>query len=164
MTIRPRRSILFVPAASERMIAKAGELPCDVVVLDLEDSVAPEQKETARIQACGAVGNFGGREVVIRINPLSSVWGKYDLAAVRVAAPDAILLPKISAAADVEAVKREIPVWAMIETPLAVLNLAAIAASGAVCLAMGTNDLLNDMRGQPLADRRATCGPPSARP
>jgi citrate lyase subunit beta / citryl-CoA lyase len=136
------------------MIEKARGLPCDVVVLDLEDAVAPELKETARNQACAAVKSFGSREVAVRINPLSSVWGKYDLAAVRGAGPDAVLLPKVTGATEIEAIKREIPVWAMIETPMAVLNVAAIAASGAACLAMGTNDLLNDLRAVRLPDRR----------
>jgi citrate lyase subunit beta/citryl-CoA lyase len=159
MTIRPRRSVLFVPASNARMVEKARSLPCDVVVLDLEDAVAPELKETARNQACAAVKSFGTREVVVRINPLSSIWGKDDLAAVRSAAPDAVLLPKVTDAAEIKAITRELPVWAMIETPMAMLNLAAIAEAmtsngGAACLAMGTNDLLNDLRATPLPDRR----------
>lgn len=136
------------------MIEKARGLKADVIALDLEDAVAPELKDTARKQACEAAGAFVGREVVIRINALDSVWGKYDLAAVRAAGVDAVLLPKVSGAADVAAAKGDIPVWAMIETPMAVLNVAAIAASGAACLCLGTNDLLNDMRGTALPDRR----------
>jgi citrate lyase subunit beta/citryl-CoA lyase len=154
MDIRPRRSVLFVPASNARMVEKARTLPCDVVVLDLEDAVAPEQKEIARTNACAAADAFGKREVVIRINALSSAWGKYDLAAARSARPDAILLPKVVNAADIAAVKFEIPLWAMIETPMAVLNVAAIAAAGTACLVLGTNDLINDMHAQPLADRR----------
>jgi len=154
MKIRPRRSVLFVPASNARMLEKARGLACDVVVLDLEDAVAPELKEAARSNACAAVASFGRREVVIRINALSSAWGKYDLAAARSAKPDAILLPKVAGAADIAAARFEIPLWAMIETPMAVLNIAAIAAAGAACLMLGTNDLLNDMQAQPLADRR----------
>jgi citrate lyase subunit beta/citryl-CoA lyase len=161
--------VLFVPASSQKMLEKARTLACDVVVLDLEDAVAPELKDTARARGCAAVkslrdgvalssnptmGGGSGREIVIRINALDSVWGKYDLAAARSAKPDAILLPKVTGAADVAATRNEIPLWAMIETPLAMLNVAAIAASGVVCLALGTNDLLNDMRGHPLPDRR----------
>jgi citrate lyase subunit beta / citryl-CoA lyase len=136
------------------MIDKARGLPCDVVALDLEDAVAPDLKETARAQACAAVKSFGDREVVVRINPLSSVWGSQDLAAVRSAAPDAVLLPKVADAADIHAIKRELLVWAMIETPMAVLNVADIAESGAACLMLGANDLLNDMHATPLPDRR----------
>jgi citrate lyase subunit beta/citryl-CoA lyase len=136
------------------MLEKARGLSCDVVVLDLEDAVAPEMKERARAQVCAALGNYGGRETVVRINPLSSPEGKADLEAVQRAQPDAILLPKVEGAADIAATKTDIPVWAMIETPRAVLDLSAIAASGAACLLLGTNDLLKSMRGQILADRR----------
>ena len=154
MTVRPRRSVLFVPASNPRMLEKASALACDVVVLDLEDSVAPELKDVARAQAVAAINSFAGREVVVRINARASAWGKEDLAAVRAARPDAILLPKVTDAADVAAAKGDIAVWAMIETPMAVLNVAAIAAGGAACLAMGTNDLLNGMHAQPFPDRR----------
>ena len=136
------------------MLEKARTLSCDVVVLDLEDSVAPEAKDAARDAVCGAVKQYGGREVVVRINPLASPHGQADLDAINATAPDAILLSKVESAADVAAVKGAIPVWAMIETPLGVLNAAAIAASGAECLAMGTNDLLKAMRAQALPDRR----------
>ncbi len=151
---RPRRSVLFVPGSSERMLEKARTLSCDVVVLDLEDSVAPDAKDAARTMACAAVKTYGAREVVIRINALSTPWGKADLAAVRSAAPDAVLLAKVECAADVAALKGDLPVWAMIETPLGVLNVADIAAGGAACLAMGTNDLLKAMHAQFLPDRR----------
>jgi len=136
------------------MLEKARTLSCDVVVLDLEDSVAPEAKDTARAAVCGAVKQYGGREVVVRINPLASPHSRCDLDAVHAAAPDAILLSKVESAADIAAVKTSVPVWAMIETPLGILNAAAIAAGGAECLAMGTNDLLKAMRAQPLPDRR----------
>jgi citrate lyase subunit beta/citryl-CoA lyase len=136
------------------MLEKARTLPCDVVVLDLEDSVAAEAKGAAREAVCAAIKDYGRREVVVRINPPASAHGKADLQAVRAAAPDAILLPKVESAADIAAVKGAIPIWAMIETPLGILNLAAIAASGAQCLAMGTNDLLKAMRAQPAPDRR----------
>jgi citrate lyase subunit beta/citryl-CoA lyase len=136
------------------MIEKARGLKADVIALDLEDAVAPDLKDLARRQACEAVGAFAGREVVIRINALDSVWGKYDLAAVRAARPDAVLLPKVSGAGDVIAAGGDMPVWAMIETPMAVLHVAAIAASGTACLCLGTNDLLNDMQGTALPDRR----------
>jgi citrate lyase subunit beta/citryl-CoA lyase len=136
------------------MLEKARELPCDVVVMDLEDSVAPDVKDAARKTVCAAVKNSGKREVVVRINSLASCHGKADLEAVRAAAPDAVLLPKVESPADILAAKGPLAVWAMIETPLGVLNAAAIAASGAACLAMGTNDLLKALRAQALPDRR----------
>jgi citrate lyase subunit beta/citryl-CoA lyase len=136
------------------MLEKGRGLSCDVVVLDLEDSVVPQDKDAARAAVCAAVKHYGTREVVVRINPLASPWGQADLEAVRAAAPDAVLLPKVESPADIAAAKDTLPVWAMIETPLGVLNVAAIAASGARLLAMGTNDLLKAMHGQALADRR----------
>jgi citrate lyase subunit beta/citryl-CoA lyase len=136
------------------MLEKARTLPCDVVVLDLEASVAPQAKDAARVAVCAAVKDYGGREVVVRINPPASAPGKADLQAVRAAAPDAILLPKVESAADIATASGAIPIWAMIETPLGILNLAAITAASTECLAMGTNDLLNAMRAQPVPDRR----------
>lgn len=136
------------------MLEKARELPCDVVVLDLEDSVAPEAKDAARDAVCAALKNYDRREVVVRINPLSSSYGKADLEAVCAASPDAVLLPKIESAAGIQAAKGPLPLWAMIETPLGVLNVADIAASGVACLAMGTNDLLKAMRAKAMPDRR----------
>jgi citrate lyase subunit beta/citryl-CoA lyase len=136
------------------MLEKARTLSCDVVVLDLEDSVAPQAKNAAREAVCAAVKHYGGREVVVRINPLASPHGRCDLDAVHAAAPDAILLAKVESAADIAAAQGAIPIWAMIETPPGILNVAAIAAGGAQCLAMGTNDLLKAMRAQPLPDRR----------
>jgi citrate lyase subunit beta / citryl-CoA lyase len=150
----PRRSVLFVPGSSARMLEKARELPCDVVVLDLEDSVAPEAKDAARDAVCAAAKNYGTREVVVRINAIGTPWHQADLKAVREVGPDALLLSKVEKADDVEAVKGSLPIWAMIETPLGVLNAAAIAASGVTCLAMGTNDLLKAMRALALPDRR----------
>lgn len=150
----PRRSVLFVPGSNARMLEKARHLPCDVVVLDLEDSVAPDAKAAARDAVCAAVRHYGPREAVVRINAPASSHGKADLEAVRAAAPDAVLLPKVESAADIRAAKGPYPVWAMIETPLGVLNVADIAANGAACLCMGTNDLLKAMRAQALPDRR----------
>jgi citrate lyase subunit beta/citryl-CoA lyase len=153
--IRVRRSILFMPGSNPRALEKARTLPCDVVALDLEDSVAPEAKVAARQAVCAALGTFAPREVVVRINALSSPWGKDDLAAMREATPDAIILPKVGGSEDiVEARKeREIQIWVMIETAQAILNLAAIAASGVAALVMGTNDLLKDLRAAPMPAR-----------
>jgi citrate lyase subunit beta / citryl-CoA lyase len=150
---KPRRSVLFVPGSSEKMLEKARTLACDVVVLDLEDSVAPQAKQAARTAVCAAVKDFASREVVVRINPLASPDGQADLEAVCAVRADAVLLPKVESSADIAAAKDAGPVWAMIETPLGVLNVAAIAASGIACLAMGTNDLLKAMHAQALPDR-----------
>ena len=121
-TARPRRSALYMPASNPRAIEKARELPCDVVILDLEDAVAPDCKDEARANALAAVqaGGFGPREVVIRANGLDTPWGEADLAAAAEARPDAVLVPKVSAPADLAAVRTrvgaDLPIWAMIET------------------------------------------------
>ena len=151
---KPRRSVLFVPGSSIKMLEKARSLSCDTVVLDLEDAVAPEAKDAAREFVCDAIRHYHTCEVVVRINNLASPWGPADLDAVRAAGPHAILLPKVEQAAAIAAITGAIAIWAMIETPLAVVNVAAIAASGVTCLAMGTNDLLTAMRGHALPDRR----------
>lgn len=135
------------------MLERARSEPCDVVVLDLEDSVAPEAKDEARAAVCAAIGNYEGREVVVRINALTTAPGLADLDAVQTARPDAILLPKVNRAGDIAPAQGGVPLWAMIETPLSVLHLGEIAASGVACLAMGTNDLLKAMRGRQLFDR-----------
>lgn len=153
--IRPRRSVLFMPGSNARAMEKARALPCDVVVLDLEDAVAPDAKLAARDAVCAMVAArpFGAREVAVRINALSSPWGAADLEAVATVRPDAIILPKVTGPADIAAAQGGPELWAMIETPRAVLNIAAIAQSGAACLILGSNDLTNEMRGQTMAGR-----------
>ena len=103
MTVRPRRSVLYMPASNQKAIDKARTLPCDAVILDLEDAVAPEAKDMARAQAVEAVkaGGFGRREIIIRVNSLDTPWGAADLAAAAHAGPDAVLVPKINDGADV---------------------------------------------------------------
>ena len=98
MTIRPRRSVLYMPGSNARAMEKAKTLPCDAVILDLEDAVAPEAKVTAREQVMAAVsaGGFGSREVIVRINGLDTAWWLDDLAAAAKAHPDGILVPKVS--------------------------------------------------------------------
>lgn len=158
-TIRPRRSALFMPADNARAVAKARTLPCDVVILDLEDAVAPGAKDAARQAAVAAIAEagFGRRELVIRVNALGSAWAAADFAAAAKAQPDAILVPKVNDAADAAAsvaAADGVPVWAMIETPLALLNLAAIAATpGLAALVLGTNDIAKDTRMRPAPDR-----------
>src|SRR4051812_22003820 len=120
---RPRRSALYMPASNARAVEKAKTLPCDVVILDLEDAVTPDSKPAARLAAMEAVkaGGFGARELVVRVNGLGTEWGAEDLAAVAAASPDAVLVPKISSAADVAACEAAINsahsrtrLWAMI--------------------------------------------------
>jgi citrate lyase subunit beta/citryl-CoA lyase len=170
MAIRPRRSVLYMPGSNVRALEKAKTLPVDGVIVDLEDSVAPEAKETARKQAADAVkaGGFGGREVFIRVNGVDSPWHADDLSAAARAAPDVILVPKVSSPDTLELIGRRLldmgtdrktRVWAMIETPLAIFNILSIAAeardsetrlSGFV---MGTNDLAKDTRARLVPGR-----------
>jgi citrate lyase subunit beta/citryl-CoA lyase len=164
--IRPRRSVLYMPGSNARALEKARTLPADALILDLEDAVAPDAKELARSQVCDAVKahGFGKREIIIRINALSTPWGEADLVAAAAAKPDAILVPKVSSPSDLHGVEerllrhhadRGIALWAMIETPAAILNVGAIAAAGGrlACFVMGTNDLIKEMRGVHTADR-----------
>lgn len=165
MTHRPRRSALYMPASNARAIEKARSLACDVVILDLEDAVAPEAKPEARAQAVATVkaGGFGRRELVIRCNGLDTPWGADDLAAAAAAGPDAILVPKVSSPADIAAYDAAIAaapahtrLWAMVETCAAVLDIKAIAAARQgrlAALAIGLNDLAKEMGGRQTPDR-----------
>ncbi|MDP1631116.1 MAG: CoA ester lyase [Caulobacter sp.] len=156
MTARPRRSALYMPASNAKAIEKAKTLACDVVILDLEDAVAPEAKETAREQAVQAVrdGGFGNREIVIRVNGSDTPWGADDLKAAAAARPDAILVPKVNDANDVAdysaPLTGDTALWAMIETSRSLFALDAIAAARATtrlsAFVMGTNDLAKEMR------------------
>src|SRR5271169_2994008 len=132
MTIRPRRSMLYMPGSNARAIEKARELPADGVILDLEDAVAPDAKAQARELVVQALqqGGFGHREVLVRINGLDTAWWRDDLA-VAAAGPDAVLVPKISTPEQLHEVAKHlvgvrseanIRIWAMMETPLAMLN------------------------------------------
>ena len=170
MTVRPRRSVLYMPGSNARALEKARELPADGVILDLEDAVAPEAKAMAREQIRKTLekGGFGDREVIVRINGLDTRWWVDDLHAVADVRPDAVLVPKISdphqlqdlAARIVDmGTDPHIRVWAMMETPLAMLNVGGIAAaaldsetrlSGFV---MGTNDLAKDTRARIVPGR-----------
>jgi len=163
---RPRRSALFLPATNARALAKARCLPADVVILDLEDSVAPEHKAAARAAALAAVaeGGFGGREVVVRANPLDTPWGADDLAALAGSGADAVLLPKVARPEDVLAANAALScappalqLWAMIESCGAMLRLDAIAALAArsrlALWVIGANDLAKEMRAQSAPDR-----------
>ena len=166
---RPRRSALYMPAANARAIEKARDLPCDVVILDLEDAVAPDAKDLARQQAVDAVkaGGFGRREVVIRVNGLDTAWGAADLAAASAARPAAILAPKVSSPGDVaaydQALTGDTRLWVMIETCAALFALDAIAAcatsSRLETFVIGTNDLAKEMACRLTVDRAPLAGP-----
>ena len=160
-TLRPRRSALYLPASNAKAIAKARTLPCDIVILDLEDAVAPEMKDEARDAAVAAVneGGFGHREVAIRTNGLDTPWGAADLAAIAGSLADAAVVPKVNGPQDIAAYEEALGsappalrLWAMIETCAAVADLPAIAATaGSSRLSlwiMGTNDLAKEMRAQ----------------
>jgi citrate lyase subunit beta/citryl-CoA lyase len=160
---RPRRSVLYLPGSNARAIEKARALPCDVVILDLEDSVAPEAKTAARALACEAVklGEFGSRELVVRVNGLDTPWGADDLAAVAEAQPDAVLVPKVAAPKDLAAYRTalgsDLSLWAMIETCQAIFALDALGRAsgpaGVACWVIGINDLIKEMRCQPGSER-----------
>lgn len=152
---RPRRSALYMPGANARALEKAKDLPADVLILDLEDAVAPAAKADARALVAEAVKSraYGDREVVVRVNGFGTDWHGDDIVMVREAQPDAVLLPKVNRPDDVKIPIDQVPVWVMIETPLGVLNAASIAASKAAALIIGANDLAKDLRA-PLAPGR----------
>jgi citrate lyase subunit beta/citryl-CoA lyase len=169
MAIRPRRSLLYMPGSNARAMEKARELPADGVILDLEDAVAPDAKAKARELIIAALkqGGFGRREVIVRINGLDTPWWQDDLA-VAAANPDAILVPKVSGPEPLREVAKHlvgvraearVGIWAMMETPLAMLNardIAAVARDAGSRLAgfvMGTNDLAKDTRARLLPGR-----------
>jgi citrate lyase subunit beta/citryl-CoA lyase len=168
LAARPRRSALFMPASNARALEKARTLPADVVILDLEDAVAPDAKREARALASAAAraGGYGRREVVIRVNGLDTPWGGDDLAAVAASHPHAVLLPKVESAGAViraldelasHAAPDTIAVWCMLETPLGILRADAIAGADARVAAVvaGTSDLAKDLRVHTTRDRLA---------
>jgi citrate lyase subunit beta/citryl-CoA lyase len=167
---RPRRSVLYMPGSNARALEKARGLPADALILDMEDAVAPDAKEEARAQVCAAVkqGGYGKREIAIRVNGLDTPWGADDIKAAVAAGPDAILVPKINSADDVEraeealndaGAKGNIQLWCMIETPLATLNIQSIAqkarepGSRMSVWVMGTNDIAKELRAAHTPDR-----------
>ncbi|MBK8159003.1 MAG: CoA ester lyase [Rhodospirillaceae bacterium] len=166
MTIRPRRSVLYLPASNARALEKARTLPVDAVILDLEDAVAPEAKESARAQLVEALqaGGFGKREVVVRVNGLDTPWGHDDVAAVAKLGADAILFPKIQSADDVLAAvaalaqagaPATLPIWIMAETPRCIMSMDSIANASPrlACIVAGTSDLSRDLRARPAPGR-----------
>ena len=167
---RPRRSVLYIPASNDKALAKIGSLACDAVIIDLEDAVLPADKAAARDKVAGILAGRERRcEMVVRINPLASEWGADDLLAVAKAGPDGILLPKIGTPRDIlEAgdllddnfAPDSVKLWAMVETPKALLNIGAIAelgrdpASRLACFVAGTNDLVKATGILATPDRR----------
>ena len=167
-SLRPRRSALYLPAANARALAKARTLPADVVILDLEDAVAPDQKIPARAAAVAAIdeGGYGRRELVARVNGIGTPWGRDDLAAIAAAGPDAVLVPKVSTPEEIRAYDQALAqspkgtrLWIMIETCACVPVLHQLAACATETrlagFVIGTNDLAKEMRARLTADRAA---------
>lgn len=166
--LRPRRSCLYVPGDNARALEKAKSLPADALILDLEDAVAPDAKTDAREAILNAVdeGAFGATEVVIRVNGLETEWGRDDLRMAVSAGVDGVLVPKIARGKDIRAIDkalsklgapRDLGLWVMIETPLAILNIKKIAKASArtrlTGFVMGTNDLAKEHNAVPTPDR-----------
>ena len=156
--LRPRRSVLYLPASNERALAKSRTLPCDGLILDLEDAVAPDAKPAAREAACAAAasGEYGPRELTIRVNAAGTAWHDADLAEACAAGPDAVVVPKVDSAAEVRALVAAMEragapdrtaLWAMVESPRAILGCADLAAASdrLTVLVMGTNDLAKEL-------------------
>ena len=156
---RPYRSVLYIPGSKERALEKARDLPADAIIFDLEDAVAPEEKPRAReILAEALRADYGNRARIVRINGLDTVWGREDaLAFANHTGADALLIPKVSRASDLEAVARLAPgkpLWAMMETALGMLNAGEIAAHPALHgMVMGTNDLAKELGSRFRTDR-----------
>jgi citrate lyase subunit beta / citryl-CoA lyase len=170
MIVRPRRSVLYMPGSNARALEKAKTLAVDGVILDLEDAVAPDAKAAARDQVTAAVkaGGFGTREVFVRTNGFDTPWFSDDLTAAAAAAPDAILIPKISTHEQLELIAqrllsmhtdRKVRIWAMIETPAAIFNVRQIASAAIDAetrltgFVLGTNDLAKETRAKILPGR-----------
>jgi citrate lyase subunit beta/citryl-CoA lyase len=164
---RPRRSVLYMPGANERALEKAQTIPADALILDLEDAVAPDAKAEARERVCAAAasGAYGAREVAIRANGIGTAWHDDDLAAIAAAGPAAVVVPKIDAAADVHAIERALEaggapdhtlIWAMLETPIAMLSALEICRSSErlAVLVMGTNDLAKELQAAHVPGRQ----------
>ncbi len=156
----PYRSVLYLPGSRARVLEKAKTLPSDALIFDLEDAVAPEDKVAARNLVCEMVQRgYGARQRLIRINALETAWGEADLSAAIAAEPDGILLPKVSSAAELLAIaprlKGNTRLWAMMETPLGILNAAEIAASTPMLagFVIGTNDLVKELFASHTPDR-----------
>jgi citrate lyase subunit beta/citryl-CoA lyase len=165
--IRPRRSVLYMPGANERAVEKAKALAADAIIFDLEDATAPDAKVEARGRVCAAVasGEYGHRELTIRVNGLDTEWHADDLRAAAEAGPAAVVVPKIGSVADVAAIEKGLEaagapdhtaIWAMVETPVAMLHAEEIAAASErlTVLVMGTNDLAKELHAEHVPGRQ----------
>jgi citrate lyase subunit beta / citryl-CoA lyase len=161
-----RRSVLYMPGANERALEKAKNLPADALILDLEDAVAPDSKVEARKRVCEAAasGEYGNREITIRVNGFGTQWHVDDLRAAAEAGPDAVVVPKVNSAAQVHAIERALEaggapdkttIWAMVETPIAMLHAHDIASASdrLSVLVMGTNDLAKELHADHVPGR-----------
>ncbi|WP_328605574.1 CoA ester lyase [Amycolatopsis sp. NBC_00345] len=170
-SLQPRRSVLYMPGANERALEKAKTLPADALILDLEDAVAPDAKEAARSRVCAAAasGDYGKREVTIRVNGLETEWHDADLRAAAAAGPAAVVVPKVNSASEVHNIERALElggapdhtkIWAMLETPVAMLRAAEIAAASErlTVLVMGTNDLAKELHAEFVPGRGPLLG------
>ncbi|MGD3105464.1 HpcH/HpaI aldolase/citrate lyase family protein [Streptomyces sp. YGL11-2] len=164
--VRARRSVLYMPGANERALEKARSLPADALILDLEDAVAPDAKAEARqrVAAAAASGAYGHREVTIRVNGPGTAWHADDLRAAAEAGPDAVVVPKVESAQTVREVERALEaagapdrtaIWAMVETPRAMLDARAVAGASErlTVLVMGTNDLAKELHAEHVPGR-----------
>lgn len=165
-TLRPRRSVLFMPGSNARALEKARDLPADGLIFDLEDAVAPDAKTASRdgVARALAAGGYGRRELLLRVNPIASAWGHADLVAAASMPIDAVLLPKVESADAVRQVEsvllqagapETLTIWCMIETPRGVLGAEQIASASARIggLVMGTADLTKELRAHHVRDR-----------
>lgn len=164
--MRPFRSVLYMPGSNARALEKAKTLKSDALILDLEDAVAPDAKSDARDLISSAIngGGYGARYLIVRLNAFDTEWGQDDLKAIATCAPDALLLPKVSTSHDVQTLAAKMDafpnykntkIWAMMETPLGILNAAQIAQSSPRLegFVLGTNDLVKDIHGYHTPDR-----------
>ncbi|MEZ5297051.1 MAG: CoA ester lyase [Ilumatobacteraceae bacterium] len=162
---RPRRSVLYMPSSNERALEKAKAIACDALIFDLEDAVAPDAKEAARANAVAAAqsGEYGHREITIRCNGLDTPWGADDLAAAATSGAASVVIPKVNSVAYLDEIEQrldaagapaEMTIWAMIETPTAIMDVRAIAHHPRVnVLVMGNNDLAKELRTGVLPER-----------
>jgi citrate lyase subunit beta/citryl-CoA lyase len=164
---RARRSVLYMPGSNERALEKAKSISCDAIIFDLEDAVAPDAKPAARESACAAVrsGEYGRRELIIRVNGIGTEWHDDDLAAAAKAGPDVVLVPKVNSAAEVRQLVAALEaagapettsLWAMVETPIAMLQAYEIASASPrlTGFVMGTNDLVKELYAEHVPGRQ----------
>ncbi|GAC1384887.1 MAG: CoA ester lyase [Marmoricola sp.] len=165
--IKPLRSVLYMPSSNERALEKAKTLPADAIIFDLEDAVAPDAKVEARGQAAAAVasGEYGSRHLIIRVNGIGTQWHDEDIAAAAAAGPDVVLVPKVNSADEVRQLVAALEsagapetttLWAMVETPIAMLNALAIATASPrlTGFVMGTNDLVKELYAEHVPGRQ----------